>query len=324
MRSRTSGIKTSLSQMAKLMIAVCVVIAITGCRNKGLEMPETTRLSLVFDWNKASGAEVDGMTVYFFPTDAESKLWRFDIAGRNGGDIEIPIGHYSVIAVNNDLPGIDFTNTTDYTTLTANPRQLVGDSISQSTGMLYSAVSPLVDINYGSVSYKSFDDVLVKGHHALIKLTPDSMSTVYHISLDSVVGAERVRSAKACLSGVASSTVIATSTNSSHTCAVETALKFKGGRSDSGAFIGTVMALGTPKSENPQFTLKITVSTLHATYSKNFDVTPQIKNYLRAKNVSIHISGFNIPATDPGTSPGNEGVEMDVGVDGWHVIEIYY
>lgn len=323
MKSRSPRIKALLSLPAKLALAVSILMSVSGCNNKSLEMPATTRLSVVFNWNDASEAEVDGMTVYFFPTDSESKLWRFDIAGRNGGEIEIPVGHYSVIAVNNDLPGIYFTHLSDYAEMTANPRQLAGDSITQSTGMLYSAVSPHVDIGYNKVSYKAADEILVTDRHT-IELMPDSISTIYHIYLDSVAGADRVHSAKACLYGVASYTVLATATNSVETCAVEGTLQLKDGRSDSGAFEGSVTAPGAPRIPDPQFSLKIIITTSHATYSKIFDVTPQIKNYLDAKNVSIHISGFDIPAADPATPPGNEGVNIEVGVDGWQIIEIHY
>lgn len=310
-----------LFMLLSITAALFCMMVFSSCVHKDIEWPSTTHLSVEFDWGRASGAEVDGMTLYFFPADSHSKLWRFDIAGGKGGPLELPPGHYSLIAVNNDLRGVTFSGTDSYSLLQANARPYAADTLTLSTGMLYAASFPSVRVGYSGVDYTDSSGRNVTSPEGIIRAFPDSLATVYHIRIDSVSGAERIRSARAVLCGVAASVAISSCANSSASCAADFAIPLTGGATST-TLTTSEAAFGVPDIPTPQFTLRIVVTTAHAVYEKNFDVTGQVLNSGNNRNVYIHISGINIPAAD--SPSGDPDVGINVGVDGWQVIEITY
>lgn len=54
----------------------------------------------------------------------------------------------------------------------------------------------------------------------------------------------------------------------------------------------------------------------------DFDVTEQVMNSIPSKNVIILINGIEIPTGDIPDNPGEDVGNIDVGVDGWTIIEI--
>lgn len=89
------------------VVALTVIVTAASCEHKDIECPGATEdVHILFEWDKAADADVAGMTLFFYPQDAHGRIWRFDIAGRDGGHVELPPGRYSLTACNNDLPGI--------------------------------------------------------------------------------------------------------------------------------------------------------------------------------------------------------------------------
>lgn len=284
---------------------------LSSCSQKdlvnGLNM---LKVSVEFDWTNASNADPEGMTVLFFPADTESQIWRFDIQGRDGGEVELLPGTYNVLTFNNDLPGIEFTNQDNFELFSAIGRS-INDSVTSPTGMLYAANRQTVKI---------FN---TNGKRHIIKLMPDSLSTVYHIRLDSVSGTERIKTASALIKGLARSVCLQLECNSKDSCCVSAPLYID---PDCHTRLQTVTTgFGNPDIPHPKILLEVIATTSHAKYSKSFDVTEQVMNSKSPKDVYIVIEGLDIPAADPPTDPdGNTNVGISVGVDGWQLIEIIY
>lgn len=294
-----------------MLLATGTLLIMVSCRQKDLiYVLEPMKVNVEFNWSGAEKALPDGMTLLFFPIDGNSKPWRFDIEGRDGGPIEIFPGDYRILAYNNDLPGVEFIATDSYDRFSATVHY-ISDSLAMSTGMLYAA---------------HLHEVCISKRHGYIQqvvLFPDSMSTVYHIKLDSVSGSERIKTASAVLKGLARSVCLQLGCNSKDTCCVSTPLHIMTNLNS--VLETTATGFGNPQITNPRIFLEIIVTTSHGKYSKTVDVTDQVMNSLNPRNVDIHISGLDIPAADTPENPGSgPDVGISVGVDGWNVIEINY
>lgn len=290
-----------------MLLSLCTL---AGCSQKDVvDELETMLVGIVFDWRNAEKANPEGMTLLFFPTEEASQPWRFDIAGREGGDIEILPGNYHVLAFNNDLPGVEFADRDSFETFSAVVRS-VGDILAAPTGVLYAA--DLADARIHNSH----------GQRQILTLTPDSLSTVYHIRLDSVSGTERIKTARAVLQGLARSVCLQMKCNSKEVCDVTAPLQIS--PIDRSVLVTTTTGFGNPDVPEPRIELEVIVTTSHGTYKKSFDVTDQVVNSKYPRNVSINITGLDIPAADTPVNPEGDDVGISVGVDGWQLIEINY
>ncbi|MDE5585087.1 MAG: DUF5119 domain-containing protein [Muribaculaceae bacterium] len=294
-----------------LLFVLGAMLAVSSCNQKELSfIGEDVRVRVVFDWQDALHADPEGMTLLFFPADSQSMSWRFDIPKRGGGEIELLSGIYNIVAFNSDLPGVEFLNTDSFRLISANARNYAG-SLTSPTGMLYSAIMTDVPV-FPSEPYSR-----------MIRLKPDSLSTVYRICLDSVSGTHRIKTATAVLKGTARSVCLSLQKNSADTCCMASTLRIA---PDNPERLETVASgFGRPDIPDPRFQLEVTVTTSHGRYSKTFDVTDQVMNCKYPKNVDIYIKGLVIPEADTPTNPdGTHDVGISVGVDGWQLIEIIY
>lgn len=295
------------SSIPFLILTVWAAGVLTACRQKDLVYAgEPVKVLVNFDWQMAAGADPEGMTLILLPADGTSRLWRFDIPGREGGEIELLSGVYNVLAYNSDSPGIRFTDTDSYERYSATSGS-IGDSIVFPTGMLYAAhLSSAHIFNTGE-------------GRPVITLTPDSLTTVYHIRIDSVSGTERIKTASALLKGVASSVCLQSQRYSSEYRTLSAPLQIN---TEERFTLETVTTgFGVPDIPDPKMTLKIVVTTSHGKYLKSFDVTQQVMNSRYPKDVYINIKDLDIPAAD---TPTESDVGISVGVDGWQLIEITY
>ena len=205
-------ISTILSRLPILTLMVWTAFLAVSCAEKELVFGgEDISVKIDFDWENASAANPKGMTLIFFPADKGSLSWKFDITERDGGDIELLSGVYNILAFNNDLPGLAFTNTDSFDLFSATPRS-IADTLKSPTGMLYSAVLTEVAL------FKSDDSPKI------IRMKPDSLSTVYHITIDSVSGTQRIKTANAVVKGIARSVCLRLQCNSADSCCMSAPL----------------------------------------------------------------------------------------------------
>lgn len=303
------------------VLLLAVMLAFMSCDDhKHVVCPggKLMTVSVVFSWANAPEADPAGMTLYFFPTDQRSKLWRFDIAGREGGQIELPTGNYRMLAFNNDLPGVRIDGTDSFDGIRAAAVEIAGERV-RPTGMLYGAVISGVEVTPCGVTYITEQGKQKSCPFGIMRCAPDSLSTCYKAIFRNVKGLERVRSAKVTLCGIAGTLYLANGKSDVPEVATSFGLEFVAGSSLSGQTTG----FGLPPGD-AEVSLSLSVTRVDgSSLSKKFDVTSQVLNCLTPKNVTIIIEGIEIPAGDiPPEPPDSPDIGINVGVDGWTAINV--
>ncbi|MDE7179591.1 MAG: DUF5119 domain-containing protein [Muribaculaceae bacterium] len=297
------------------IILMVALFLLSGCNHKELVYPEQLCLVNVrFNWEKAEGADPKGMTLLFYPQDEHGEFWRFEIPGRNGGPVELTQGRYSLIAVNNDLPGIMLTDLPySEASLTA-LEALRSVKYTVPTGMPYVGIVEPLDVYPGAVSYPSQSDGAFDT--STVVCPPDSAATIFNLSVEEIEGLERVRTVDAVLEGCAEGVRLPTLSpiGSDVSTLFELDINTSGNRA-SGATSGF---LNDPASAAYSVTLRFHYYA-GGGYEKKFDVTQQVLNSPRLHNVYLHINGLSLPQ-EPADDPNEVGLKVDV--DGWSVLQI--
>lgn len=293
---------------------------LTGCRHKDILCPgdEPRAITVRFMWDLAEDADPAGMTAYFFPLGEGTRLWRFDIAGREGGSVELPPGEYRFLAVNNDLPGVTFSGQDSFDGFVAQARTSGGDSRSLApTGMLYGCTVERVEVSICGVTYITPEGTVKECPQGLLRCHPDSLATVYNVRLEDCKGLDNIRSVNARLYGEAPSLLVAERIAMGQSGYVNIAFAQSGT-----CLSGSTTGFGAPAGHSPEFTLEIRALRADGTViAKSVDVTGQVINSINPRNVFIILEGLEFPEGGKPDEPGGD-VGIEVGVDGWNVIEI--
>ena len=190
--------------------AVFILLFASGCTNKELYYAgEPVTVSVRFDWSHAPDASPAGMTLYFFPLSDDGEIWRFDIAGAQGGPVSIPCGDYRLVVCNNDLPDIYLEDTGSFLNIRAVARKPEKDNMVRSPGNLYSGAVEFVSVTPLGVSYSLPDNT---GHPAFdreIVCYPSPRTARYTISIVNVEGMDDAGSVTCILDGIASGVTLA-------------------------------------------------------------------------------------------------------------------
>lgn len=110
---------------------------LTSCKVKDLcySHPHWVDIQVKFDWKKAPDAKPEGMTVLFYNVDDPSaEVVRYDLPGRDGGNVRLMPGRYRALAYNYDTETIRYRNTELISMYEAYTRE---SSISEGTMMPY-------------------------------------------------------------------------------------------------------------------------------------------------------------------------------------------
>lgn len=319
MREGLSGILLWLMALAAVTLA--------GCDKREIVCPagEARPLEIAFEWDSAPDAHPDGMTLYFYSSDGKGGCRRFDIAGRDGGRFELPPGRYDMIAVNNDLPGVRIEGYEGFHSISAVAQPAAaapGQDVPavKPTGMLYGGVVTDIEVTLCGVSYRRHDGTMKECPRGLIRCAPDSLAREYHVIFKNVKGAERISSAKGVLSGMASELLLCDNLDGRAACCVSFPLETSGG--EDGTMKGITSGFGAPTgptATSKDFSLTAMVRLRNGkTYSKTYDVSAQVENFLHRNTIIIVINGIDIPS-DPAEEVGDG---FDVGVGGWTTVEI--
>ena len=279
--------------MTRPIGTVLAAIVLSGatllsCSHKDIECPgsEMRGIDVRFDWTKAPEASPEGMTLMFYPLGSYEKVWRFDIAGAEGGAVEIPTGTYRMIAFNNDDGAVRISDTQSYENMTASARN-IDEGVFSSTGMLYRAEVEYLEVTPCGVEYITAEGSRKDCRKSIVRALPDSVCTVYD-----------------------------TMTSETH----DNSLYAPFGISVSDSLMNASADAFTPTSPGGRYMLTLVVTrTDGKSFSKSFDVTGQVVNSSSPRHVLIEIEGLEIPEND---TPGSDVGDIDVIVDGWTTIEI--
>ena len=323
---------------AAAFCAACILLC--GCHQKDLVYPDSAmiKISVNFDWTYAPDADPDGMTVVFFPEDDGGHIWRYELAGRKGGRIEIPAGRYRIMAFNNDTKDIIYSGTSHMESYNAFTSESVpvewpdtvlevcpgieSDKIYRSPDALYCATAENVSVGLCSVSYRPLrpdsDETEIKecGQH-VIRCFPAPRTCSYTCILRNVANISGMRRGYFVLSGLSPSELIAYDMLSDS----EGEYLFLATRGESD-ITGKTTAFGRSASPSVrQFLYLIAVMADGRIAAFCHDVSDQVVNSPDKRNVRIVIDGLELPYVKPG-GPDDGAPDFEVGVDDWELVII--
>ena len=170
--------------LTTILHCVLLTVAMSSCAHKDIECPAgAAPIEILFEWDNARDADVAGMTLFFYPTDGKGHIWRFDIAGRDGGPVDIPPGTYRMVACNNDVAGLALEDTGSASAIRAVAARQVADSVYAGTAMLYGAVVGRLEVTPCAVRYTTDAGRIKECGKRLVRCRPDSLATCYTIAV---------------------------------------------------------------------------------------------------------------------------------------------
>lgn len=316
-RSRYQSRRHGRGSLFSYLILLLLGCMWGSCNQKDLLFPdEMCKVDIRFLWDRVENASPEGMTLLFYPLEEMGEFWRFEVSGKDGGIMEIPWGTYTLVAVNNDLPGVllkDMPYSSASLTALDLPRS---QTFASQVGIVYEEKVDDLKIMPGEVSYTCDNGEVAVSSSATVECYPDSVSTVYHIIIDGVEGIERVKSVEGVFEGCARGILLSSQAPLEPSVATQFSLEID---RDKDALTGTTT--GFPDNRTVA-TYSLTLRLRYYAgggYEKSFDVTSQVKNSFYPHNVFIFIKGLSLPE-EPTIEPDEVGMKVDV--DGWKVIEI--
>lgn len=296
---------------------VFIAIVLSGCEHKKIHMPSSQPqgVHMMLMWDRYPDANPQGMTLYFFPLGG-GKIWRYDTPGRDGGDVELPIGRYSMLAFNNDLPGVAFSGLTSLSAAKAALR--LSSGAATGSGALYCGVVERLEVTPCGVEYSSAEYPCKECPAGLVRCSPQPRFCSYTLVLEGVKGMERVRQASALLSPMAAEVDMASGSLSASGVGLAISLSETG---EGDSMRGATTAFGVASGADRITATVRVVRTDGVALAKAYDVTDQVLSAPDPRNVTIVIRGLEIPDGDTPLPPDPD-VGIDVDVDGWSVIYI--
>lgn len=292
---------------------------LTSCSQKEILFPEAGMavLDVRFGWPEALTEKPRGMTLWFFSLEDDGLIWRFDIAGSDGGPVELPYGEYTMVSCSNDVAAIRITDTSDPLSLTASLEAT--DSIAPAITPLYRALAESISFTPGSLRWTEDGvDSERPGMFPTLLCHPAKVSTGYDIELRDIQGLERMKTARLRFHGVCRDLMLYDAHSHGQV------LDFPAVCDPPAAgtsLLATFESFG-PLPDIDEASVEVTVTLKdRRVYRKSFDVADQLANLRDRFDVKIVIEGLSIP--DDGEPPDDD-VGMEVGVDGWTEINIDY
>lgn len=300
------------------LTALCILAVSTSCEHKQILCPVSEEINIVFEWNDTSGDGIDGMTLFFYPQEKSGRIWRFDIAGSEGGRVSIPPGTYQMIACNNDLPGITLEDTGSPSAIRAAARLELekGTGVYASTGMFYRARVSRLEVTPCGVRYVSSEGTVRECGRNIVRCHVDSMSTVFTVRITNVSGIERIRSADVTLHGIRSSMLLESEETPDYPATLSMHMLVN---TDDSLLSGRACAFARADLTDSDYRIRLQiVLTDGTTVIRDINIKAENLNIISRHNVLISVDGIVIP---------NDGSSGDIGgigaiVDGWQVINI--
>lgn len=310
---------------ALLLAALTPLLLLQACQpHKEIECTEgmMRRITVRFDWDNAPEAKPQGMSVYFFPLNGDRRIWSFDIAGTRGGEIELPVGTYRMLAFNNDTHNIDFTHTSDFNSFEAvthsiaSSAQPAAKDLHSMPEALYVGVVENLQVTICGVSYTdSKKGKNIECGKSIVTCHPASRVCHYTVIIKDIKNRERIKNISGELSGLGTGILLAGGEIEPPPVSIPFPMAVEGSST-----AGTLLGFGTvPRTEN---TLTLNISLNDGTSMvASCNVTRQVLNSPDPMNVMIIINNLEIPDGGTPQPPIGDG-DIEVGIDGWTVVII--
>lgn len=328
--------------MSQWLLWLIILVSLCACRQKDLVYPASTmiKVHVEFDWTYAPEAAPDGMSLVFFPEGEDGKIWRYELAGCDGGEIEIPAGSYKMLAFNNDTKYIIYSGTTHLDSYNAYTDEsapvawpepvkescpgLLSCKSYHSPDPLYCATVEDVAVDLCSVSYRPYSpdhdscetEIKKCGRH-ILKCFPAPRTSNYTCILRDVANIGSMVRGYFVLSGLSPSELIAYDVLSG----AEGEYMFLASRSGSDITGKTIAFGSTAATHTRQYLYLIAVLTDGRVVPFFRDVSDQVLNSPDKRNVMIIVDGIELPYVKPDT-PDDPDTSFDVAVEDWETVII--
>lgn len=285
----------------RYVIAGCIaLVMLTACEHKPLcyDHPHRQTVKVHFDWSQAPDASPAGMVLYFYDMERKKNVQRFDLEGRDGGQIGVTPGRYLVAFYNNDTEFTLFRGTSTFEGHQAYTAEESMSKVFSRTDEEFprpratanELVTSCPDMIWGCTD----QNVVVKENAGVSELTfvPHELVAVYSYEIRNVVNVAALESYGGLLSGMANSLDIASESTRSDLVTVPFASEQVSGTTLYGEFytFGT-----TDTSASHILTLYAWMRDGQKAYY-DFDVTQQIINAEDPMHVLLVVDGLELPA----------------------------
>lgn len=342
-RQPINHILSKLISTAAALALLLPMVLLTGCDHKELcyHHIHVATVRVAFDWRDAPDANPAGMSVFFYPIENRSSKQRYEFKGTQGGQVDVPVGRYIVLAYNNDTELIEFGSTNTYGNHLAacrpgtilSPTGSRGDAprsegaededVALTVDPLWGCTATEVEVTESGISYICIPESLkdewigkpVYSTEHVITLYPHQMTSHYTFEIRNVENLQRVVKMSAAITGMAPSMSLADESVDTRT--VTHPLEAK--RLDDRTIGGEFHSFGYhPESARPhKMTLYVWTDDGHQYVfgsDGSLDVTDQVRNAKDTKNVLLIIDGLTVP--DPFTPD-----VFDPAFDDWISVE---
>lgn len=325
--------------MIKEAVPVGVLLTLSmivqSCLYDGIRDCSDYYNSLYIDnhWNLAPDADPEGMAVFFFKKDG-SGVWRFDLVGKDGGEVRLPMGDYAFVTLNDDT-AVLFEDTGSYESMflsTASCALFPGATDSggeempvrmispeeetvMCPEMIWYDSSPCVSLSLDKLSYVDIaegENIRVSPF-LILPAHPRSIVCKYHLVVTGVSNLEGVSRVSAAISGMAGQIKIDGLSRPRQ----GVTLPFQAKCSGESGINGEFLTFGLTSDPSVRNILSLFVWLDDGTrHCYEFDVTSQTAAADDPMDVWIRIDGLQLPV-----STENKG-SFDVTVDKWNTIVI--
>lgn len=276
------------------------------------------KLTIINNWKNAPSAYPEGMAYFFFPASG-GDYRRFDMAGREGGEVKLPTGRYDCILFNDDTATVIESGNDSFAdmSLSTSPGQLyLGNDIIKDYPQSVAALNQPVLMNPDQVwSYSTPGiDVLLTEGNRTITTYPAPLTATYHIIVENISNLDGVAAMSGAMSGMAKKVRLRDRELSESPVILPTGLARNSERTITGQF-HTFGRCSLPSTDNILFLFFRLTNGKKYTYA--FNVTETVKTAPDPMDVWIILKGLELPASDP-----SQGGSFDVSVDGWNNIII--
>lgn len=307
-----------------------MALSTSSCLHKDLdfEVNDRSEVYVAFDWRNAPQADPASMSAYFYPASGgEALLYTF--ADAAGGQISIPYGYYSGIAINGDISDWAGMRNTDnpeqfevftrdassleaYGILSRSVPRAAGtedERMAKTPGMIWSDRRDNIEI--------SDNDVADRGGTRIITFYPEEAVCHYTVDILDIEHSEYLHGAEvdATLSGMAEGYLQGKHTSTD----VAVTMPFVLRTTDGGkALTARFLTFGECSTTSRRHILTVYVYLTDGTkWYHTFDVTDQVATAPDPRNVHIIVRGLDLPQPIAGGS----GFRPDV--NEWNDINIY-
>lgn len=275
-------------------------------------------VTIANDWTNDPSANPEGMAYFFFPV-AGGAPWRFDIPGRDGGEIKIPTGAYDCLLFNDDMTNALESDDKSFDTMTLHTPEgplFPGCDKPADYPPPVAVLKQTAHLNPDRIWCYSIKDVkVVLTHEKQTILTmPYPVTATYHVAVKKIGNLNGVRSMSAALSGMAESLEISDRMLSRSAMILPCLISKMSDQEISGTF----HTFGRcSDSSIPNILYLFFMLSDGKRYVYDFNVTEIVKSAPDPMNVFIEIEGFDLPE-----SGSSDTGAFHISVDGWNNITI--